>query len=116
MSIFLMPRLYVRYQNNPAVSFFTQNTHFVPQGEDPTVGDLIAAAKTAFAPLATAFLSQLSLHLPVGVSKATSGIDNFWFYMDNKNDTVTRLRMSCPISYLCTHGSDDRKPLIIKLN
>ena len=38
-----MPRVYIQYQTNSAVPILTQNLSSVLQGEEPVVGDLIAA-------------------------------------------------------------------------
>jgi hypothetical protein len=103
--------LYVKYKDNQAVKI---NTHF--NGEQgrirplKDVADLVAAYKTAVAPLLDhSSLAELTLHLPEGVARTALDKDCF-------ADTGTTLDPGCSLATLGSFGSKSKKPLVIKSN
>jgi len=109
-----MPRIYIKYENNSPVPIDISYGRG-PGGNLPleVVGDLIAAYKTAVAPLLDEFsLAQLTLHLPDGAARAVLDEDCF----ANIDETDTSLDPGCLISALGSLGSKSKKPLIIKSN
>ena len=74
-----MPLVYVRYQNNPTVSFYTQNIPSALVGIDPTVGCLI---KAYFPTTIPNDLAQFTLHSsddgpPILLNTVLSSIEEF---------------------------------------
>ena len=83
-----MTRLYIQYQNNGPVPILTQNLSSALQGEKPVVADLVAAYKTAVAPLLVdSSLAHLTLHLPVGLQRSSLSEDCF-ASTDSKGTTL----------------------------
>jgi hypothetical protein len=116
-----MTRLYIQYQNNSPVPIYTSFGRG-PQGSLPLeiVGDLIAGTRrltVAFqqlpnSPLASAFAGDITLHLPDGISRSASGVEEEYFANIDKTDTT--LDPGCPLSTLGSLGTKSKEPLIIK--
>ena len=58
-------------------------------------------------------VNDITVSLPVGITRADSGLDNDKFASDNKEDVT--LRSGCPLSKLRSLKNDDRFPLVIKV-
>jgi hypothetical protein len=107
---FFKMRFYIKYQNNSSVPVYTEP---LTQGEDPIVGDLVAAYKTIVAPLLDhSSVAQLTLHFPDGVARSDSGLEEDCFAPTDS--TGTTLDSGCPLSSLGSLGSNSKQPLIIK--
>ena len=79
------------------------------------VSDLIEAIKKKLSnTFADVDVSQLTLSLPDGITRAYSGLDNDKFASDLIEDTI--LRPGCLLSELADVGTDDRQPFIVKAN
>ena len=75
------------------------------------VADLIVAYKTAVAPLLEgSSIAQLTLHSPDRVPRKT--LPKRCFAVSDNTDTT--LDPGCSLSTLGNHGSNSKKPLIIK--
>jgi predicted Ser/Thr protein kinase len=108
-----MTRLFIQYQNNSAVPILTQTLPSVLQGEDPIVGDLVAAFQQLHnSPLASAFVGDLTLHLPIGLTRSVSGLGEDCFAPTDS--TGTTLRNGLVLIRLNGFGFDDLQPLIIR--
>ncbi|KAJ2993103.1 hypothetical protein HDV02_002644 [Globomyces sp. JEL0801] len=107
-----MSRLYIQYQTNSAVPIDTTYGRGL-QGTLPLdiIYDLIAAYKTAVAPLLDhSSLAQLTLHLPNGIPRSALTEDCF----SPTDSTGTTLRNSLALTRLNGFEFDDIQPLIIK--
>lgn len=103
-------RLYIQYKNNAAVHIYTQ-TLPIPQGEQPTIGDLVAAYKTAVTPLlANTDSGLIIIHLPEGVPRSALTEDCFAL----RDSYGTTLRNGLNLTRLNGLGFDELQPLIIR--
>ncbi|KAJ3016933.1 UNVERIFIED_CONTAM: hypothetical protein HDU68_011941, partial [Siphonaria sp. JEL0065] len=74
-----MVRLFISNGSN-TVALLTQTLPSVIAGEEPIVGDVIAAYKSAVSPeLDGVSIIKLSLHLPLGVTRSDSALDDDCF-------------------------------------
>ena len=104
-----MPRLFIQYQTNSVVPILTQTLPSVLQGEGPVVGDLVAAYRPNSL-LANTPLELLTLHLPDGVARSASGLEEDCFAQTGD----TTLDSGCLLSLLGSLGSNSKQPLIIR--
>jgi hypothetical protein len=104
--------LYIKYLTNVAVPVDTSYGR-APQGTLPllTVAHLVAAYKTAVAPLLDhSSLAQLTLHLPDGIARSALSEDCF----ASTDSTGTTLRTCLALDRLNGLGLDDIQPLMIR--
>jgi len=99
---------YVKYLQNLPVKIETQ---FIGQKKRrrplKDIGDLVAAY---FPNIPPNELAQYTLHLPEGIDRSTLSEDCF-AYIDS-NDTS--LDPGCPLSVLCSLGSNSKEPLVLR--
>ena len=110
-----MPHIFIQYQNNSAVPILTQTLPSVIQGEEPIVGELVAAfQQLPNSPLASAFIGDLTLQLPDSVTRSASALTEDCFAPTDS--TGTTLRNGLALTKLLENGFgfDDLQPLIIK--
>ncbi|KAJ3004444.1 UNVERIFIED_CONTAM: hypothetical protein HDU68_005104 [Siphonaria sp. JEL0065] len=108
-----MVRLFISNGSN-TVALLTQTLPSVIAGEEPVVGDVIAAC--AMEPtqglLGLPRNTPLSLHPPLGVTRSDSELDDDCFLTVDESDTT--LDPGCLLSSLGSLGVNSKKPLIIK--
>ncbi|KAI9335692.1 hypothetical protein BDR26DRAFT_936335 [Obelidium mucronatum] len=108
-----MPLLHVSHDSN-MIAIVLQTLPAVLAGIDPVVGNLLAAFKTAVAPdLDSVVLTKLSLHLPEGFARSTSGLSNDCFLT---NDVDSMLDPGCPLAALTAQalGVDSNCALVVR--
>lgn len=103
---------YVKYLQNQSVKI---ETHFNGENQRTRplkdIADLVASIKQALpSKLGAIDLDELTLHLPVGVTR--SALEEDCFATVDENDTT--LDTGCPLSALSSLGSKSKHPLIIK--
>ena len=104
---------YVKYLQNQPVPIETAFTSLGEMRKRPlsTVAHLVAAVKQALpSKLGAIDLDELTLHLPEGIDRSTLSEDCF-AYIDS-NDTS--LDPGCPLSVLCSLGSNSKEPLVLR--
>ncbi|KAI9335696.1 hypothetical protein BDR26DRAFT_865614 [Obelidium mucronatum] len=108
-----MPLLHISHDSN-MIAIVLQTLPAVLAGIDPVVGNLLAAFKTAVAPdLDSVVLTKLSLHLPEGFARSTSGLSNDCFLT---NDVDSMLDPGCPLAALTAQalGVDSNCALVVR--
>ncbi|KAJ3017691.1 UNVERIFIED_CONTAM: hypothetical protein HDU68_011515 [Siphonaria sp. JEL0065] len=109
-----MTELYIKHNKN-AVPIDADFDSQRKRRDSPlkTVGHVIAAYKAAVTPdLDGVSINNLTLHLPEGVARSSSGLSEDCFATMDENDTT--LDSGCPLSSLAAFGSKSKQPLIIK--
>jgi hypothetical protein len=107
-----MPRLYIQYKENAPIPTLTQTLPSVIQGEEPVVGELVAACVSDPSVKGQLGIGQqnygpFTLHLPINVHR--SALDDKRYA---SRDSTT-IDPGCPITELGDHGSESKNPLII---
>ena len=107
--------IYIKYQENQPVLVETLYNNHGGKRDRPltTVAHLVAAFQALpNSPLASAFVGDLTLHLPEGVDRSALQEDCF----AATDSTGTALDSGCLLSALGSLGSKSKVPLVVKSN